>query len=230
MNRSVLGFLLFALTTVLAAYLLFPIKIYGQTKAFQPDLTKLVKGEGWQIYNRNVSLMEEGTLKGVRFDRKAGVGFAWLKDYKFKTGIIEFDVRGKNILQKSFVGIAFHGDGEAAAEIVWFRPFNFTNDDPVRRSHAVQYASYPNYSWKRLRDEFPGKYESFVQPVPDPDDWFHVRVAIADKNIRVFVNNAEQPCLTVEPIKISKEGLIGLWVGEDSDGEFANLKIIPTNS
>ena len=60
------------------------------------------------------------------------------------------DIRGKDVMQQSFVGVAFHGVNNETLDAVYFRPFNFRSDDPVRKVHAVQYISHPNYPWHRI--------------------------------------------------------------------------------
>jgi hypothetical protein len=67
-----------------------------------------------------------------------------------------------------------------------------------------------------------------VSPVPEPDGWFHARIVIADSRIQVFVNENSSPCLTVETLSERKSGRVGLWVGNGSDGSFANLRITPS--
>ena len=69
-------------------------------------------------------------------------------------------------------------------------------------------------------------YENAVQPVPDPDSWFHVRLVLAYPKVSVFLNDAGKPCLVVDQLSNRKTGWVGLWVGDDSDGEFADLKLI----
>ena len=124
--------------------------ISAKDKVFKPDLSKIVKGKGWKVENRNVSLISDSGKKGVSFDEKEGVGIAWLEDYKFKNGTIEFDVKGKNVLQKSFVGVAFQAIDETNYDAIYFRPFNFKSEDEDRRSHGVQYIASPNYDWKKF--------------------------------------------------------------------------------
>ena len=194
-------------------------------KVYKPRLSNIVKGKGWKVVNRKVSLVDEGGKKGVQFDGKADVGIAWLDDLEFKDGTIEFDVRGKNVLQKSFVGVAFQAKDDAIYDVIYFRPFNFKSDDPERLGHAVQYIASPDHDWKALRQQFPGKYEQPVEPPPDPDDWFHARIVIDGKTVSVFVNSASDPSLVVEKLTESRSGKLGLWVGDQSDGSFANLKI-----
>jgi hypothetical protein len=60
-------------------------------------------------------------------------------------------------LQQSFVGVAFHGVDGTTYDAIYFRPFNFKTDDPVRRIHAVQYISHPDNPWQKLRDGQPGE-------------------------------------------------------------------------
>jgi hypothetical protein len=142
-------------------------------------------------------------------------------------GTIGFDVRGQDVPQQSFVGVAFHGANAKAFDAVYFRPFNFKATDPVSRGHAVQYHSLPVYSWDKLRADQPGKYERAVNPVPDPNAWFHARIVIADPKVSVFVGDAKDPCLVVNALNGRKTGMVGLWVGNNSGGDFANLTIIP---
>jgi ssDNA-binding replication factor A large subunit len=70
-------------------------------------------------------------------------------------------------------------------------------------------------------------YEQPVKPVPDPNGWFHVRVVVAGSQVRVFVNDATEPSLVVNRLSERTKGLVGLWVGNNSGGDFANLRIRP---
>jgi len=78
-----------------------------------------------------------------------------------------------------------------------------------------------------LRAEQPGKYEHAVNPVPDPNGWFHVRVIVESPKVSVFVADAKEPNLAVNELSDRKKGLVGLWVGNNSGGDFANFKIAP---
>ena len=152
-------------------------------------------------------------------------GLLILKGIEFSNGTIEFDVKGRNVIQQSFVGIAFHEQGEKSYESVYFRPFNFANPDTARRSHSVQYISMPDYPWEKLRETSPGKYENKVNPVPDPDGWFHVKIIVDGEKVSAFVNNAQSPSLLVERLNNTTTGGLALWVGNNSGGSFANLTI-----
>jgi hypothetical protein len=200
---------------------------------FTPDLVQLAAGKGGKIVNRPIEAVTDGKRKGVRLGEKAdgaGEGLVRFDGFELADGVIELDVRGQNVPQKSFLGVAFHGVDDQTYDAVYFRPFNFRSDDPQRRAHAVQYVSHPDHTWRRLRDEHPGQYENQIASPPDPDGWFHVRVVISGPRVNVFVDAATAPCLEVEQLSARKSGWIGLFVGDGSGGEFANVRATATKS
>ena len=199
----------------------------GQKKAINPDLATLAEGKGLKIFNRSVSRLDEGAKKGARLSQSPGDGVAYVEGIEFANGAIELDIRGKDVPQQSFVGVAFHGVDGTIYDAIYFRPFNFRAEDAARRSHGVQYISHPTHTWQKLRTEQPGRYEQPVNPVPDPNGWFHARVVIASPKVSVFVSDAKEPSLVVEQLSDRKKGLVGLWVGNTSGGDFANLTVIP---
>jgi len=201
--------------------------VVGQKKAIEPSLAELAEGKGLRVFNRSVSALSEGAKKGVRLGESPGDGVAYLQGIEFTNGMIELDVRGRDLQQQSFVGVAFHGVDGQTYDAVYFRPFNFRAEDPERRRRAVQYIAHPTYTWQKLRAEQPGKYEQAINPVPDPNAWFHIRVVVASPKVSVFVSDAKEPSLVVEQMSSRKRGLVGLWVGNNSAGDFANLKVVP---
>src|SRR5205809_2688893 len=180
-----------------------------------------------QVFNRRVSSLSDGTRKGLRLSENPGDGVAYLRGIELGNGTIEFDLKGKDVQGQSFVGVAFHGVDSSTYDATYFRPFNFKAEDPPRRSHAVQYISHPTYTWQKLRAERPGIFEQPVNPAPDPNAWFHVRVVVASPKVSVFVGDAKQPSLVVTQLSDRTKGLVGLWVGHGSGGDFADLRIIP---
>ena len=178
-------------------------------------------------FNRSVSSLSDGTKKGLRLSESPGDGVAYLRGIQFGNGTIEFDVKGKDVQGQSFVGVAFHGVDGTTYDAIYFRPFNFRTEDPARRSHAVQYISHHTYTWQKLRAERPGSFEQPVSPAPDPNGWFHVRVVVASPKVSVFVGDAKEPSLVVNQLSDRTKGLVGLWVGNNSGGDFADFKIIP---
>lgn len=207
----------------------FPVatSLTAQKNTVEPDLVALADAKGFDVFNRSLSRLSDGAKKGVRLSESPGDGVAFIKGIEFASGIIEFDVKGKDIQQQSFVGVAFHGLDEKTFDAIYFRPFNFKTEDPARRIRAVQYISHPTYPWQKLREQHPGKYEQPVNPVPDPNGWFHARIVVASPKVSIFVNDAKEPCLVVNQLSDRKKGLVGLWVGNNSGGDFANLKLIP---
>lgn len=192
----------------------------GQQKTDSQELQ-----EKFNVVGRVIS---PGTTQGsIHLNEGEGVGVAWITGQEFTYGIIEFDEKGKDVLQQSFVGIAFHGQNDTTYEAIYFRPFNFLSADPARKAHAVQYIASPRYDWFKLRAEYPNKYEQPVSPPPDPNDWFHVRIMVEAKKISVYVNANNQPSLVVQPLVPLNSYQIGYWVGTGSAGDWKNLTITP---
>jgi hypothetical protein len=148
----------------------------------------------------------------------------WLKDVDFKTGTIDVDLRGRDVFQQSFLGIAFHGVDTTINDVIYFRPFNFQTPDTLRRKHSVQYMSAPDFPWDKLRKEHPLVYENAVNPFPLATAWFHARIVINTDDIVVYVDHSAQPSLVVKKLNNRKSGLIGLW-SSGLPGDFANLVI-----
>jgi hypothetical protein len=182
----------------------------------------------YTVFNR---VLSDGKENGsIHLNAAEGAGVAWINNLELTNGAIEFDIKGKDTFQLSFVGIAFHGSNDSTYEAIYFRPFNFHSPDPVRKTHAVQYVSDPDFDWPVLRSQFPNKYEQPVSPAPDPNDWFHVRIELNDKKIMVFVNGNKTPSLIVESLQKTPGKKIGYWVGNNSFGNWKNLKIIRTGN
>lgn len=182
---------------------------------------------GFQSFNRTFSLHTDDVKgKAVHVNESDGPGGVWLQDVWFSTGTIEFDAKGRDVFQKSFVGIAFHGQNDSTYEAIYFRPFNFNSPEEIRRSHAVQYIFMPAYEWFTLRESRPGEFENPLPGPVSPEDWFHVKVVVKKESIRVFINSEQ--VLFVRPLSKVNEGKVGFWVGHGSDGTFANLLIQPS--
>jgi hypothetical protein len=181
------------------------------------------------VGNREMQPLIDGPRRGLRLDARMGDGVAWWPDVRFGDGTIELDLRGKDVPQQSFVGVAFHGADEKSFDAVYFRPFNFRATTEVGRSRSVQYVSHPTYTWDRLRAEHPGRYEAAMATPPDPNGWFHARLEIAYPTVRVFVEPIATPVLEVQQLSERKIGWVGVWVGNGSDGAFSNVVIRPPN-
>lgn len=192
-------------------------------KVITPDLSKIAEGDGWTVFNRQVNAIKKDDKVGIYFDGRPGAGGAFLDTVDFTNGVIECDIKGQP-QRPSFVGIAFRVFDVNNFDAVYFRAFNFRNE--ARKQNSVQYISHPDNTWWKLRQESPGKYESAIEPAPDPNGFFHVKLVIQKPKVSIFVNKAEKPSLVIEELSDRKAGKIGLWVDNESEGTFANLKII----
>jgi hypothetical protein len=201
----------------------------GQQRPIEADLAKLASGRGLHVTvtNRTVSGFTDGARRGLRLSEGPGEGPAYLEGVEFGNGTIELDIRGKDVQGQSFVGVAFHGVDSTTYDAIYFRPFNFRAADSTRHAHAVQYVSQPTHPWQKLRAEHPGMYENAVNPALEPNGWFHARVVVTGSEVRVFVDRATIPSLVVTRLSERSKGLVGLWVGNGSGGDFANLTIRP---
>jgi hypothetical protein len=175
-----------------------------------------------------LEIRQAGQIKGFDPDT-----FAYIPGLDFHDGTIEVDVAGSPLpsalpTARGFVGVAFRIDvagGTFASEGLYVRPTNGRADDQLRRNHATQYFSYPDYDFDRLRREAPGQYESYADVVPD--EWIHLRVEVAGASAQFYVNGATQPTLIVQDLKHGADahGTVGLWAGNGADCHFRNLSI-----
>ena len=216
----------FVISTVAGVAGIATVRIAGQTKPIERDLAALADSKGLSIFNRTATSFSDGARKGVRLNEVPGDGVAYLQGIQFANGTIEIDLKGKDVQQQSFLGVVFHGVDATTYDGIYFRPFNFKTEDQARRIRAVQYISQPAHPWEKLRAEKPGQYEKAVSPVPDPNGWFHARIVVASPSVSVFVDDGKAPCLVVNQLSDRRKGLVGLWVGNNSGGDFANLRIV----
>ena len=201
--------------------------LLAQRAPAAPDLASLAESGKLAVFNRAVSKIVDGARHGVHMSERENDGVAYVPGLDFANGTIEIDIRGKDVPQQSFVGVAFHGVDGTTYDAVYFRPFNFRTDDQARRIRAVQYVSHPAYPWQKLRADTPGKYEKGIDPPPDPNAWFHARIVVASPKVSVYVGGAAQPSLVVDQLSARGKGLVGVWVGNTSGGDFANLRVTP---
>jgi hypothetical protein len=173
----------------------------------------------WTSYNCKATF-SDGIIHLVNTAGKPAL--LWANNVNFRNGVIELDIKGKDVRGESFVGVAFHSRDNDHYDAIYFRPFNFL--DPERKDRAVQYIDLPDNDWSELREKFPGKYEHAVNPVPDPNDWFHVKIVVNFPAIKVYLNYSENPTLEVDKLNKRTEGKIGLWI-DSEDGWFKNVSI-----
>ena len=149
---------------------------------------------------------------------------------EFKDGTIEVEVAGaprKDAREdmRGFIGIAFRVQGEGDKfECFYLRPSNGRADDQLRRNHALQYISSPDWGWKRLRTENPGQYESYADMVAG--EWTKIKIVVSGATAQLYVNGAAQPALIVNDLKLGDAaGKIALWSHTSTEGYFSRLVV-----
>jgi len=158
---------------------------------------------------------------------------AILPDPVFSNGVIEVELAGAPQAGASegargFVGIAFRVQPDLKTyDAFYLRPTNGRADDQERRNHSAQYISHPAWPWDRLRKETPGRYEAYVDLVPDA--WTPIRIEVRGNKARLYVNGQAQPTLIVNDVKTGAQGrgAIALWIDTGTIAHFRNLRITP---
>ncbi len=207
------------------AAILFILLTFGKSFSQQTvnfDLTKLAVQGNLIVKNRTITVNEEGSKKFIELGKKMTATPVWLPIDNFEEGKVELIARGKDILQGSFYGIAFHAENDSTFEVVYCRPFNFQTTDSLRKTHAVQYGFFPHLDWQVSRKSHPGLYESGILNPPKANDWVTLTIIVDSKEIKAFINHASQPTLVAKKLNTSLIGKIGIF-GFNSDAE--SLKI-----
>jgi hypothetical protein len=154
-----------------------------------------------------------------------------IDDLEFGDGVIEAEIAGDVRPgapegARGFVGIAFRVQGDLRTyDAFYLRPTNGRADDQVRRNHAAQYISHPDWPWFRLRKEFPSKYESYVDLLPGT--WTKVKIEVHGDQALLYVHDMKQPTLIINDVKTGAQakGAVALWIDADTIAHFRNLVV-----
>lgn len=157
--------------------------------------------------------------------------FARVKGIDFTNGTIEVKVLSRLLptapeLARGFIGIAFRiNNSNSKFESIYIRPTNGRAENQLRRNRSIQYFSYPDYKFERLRKEAPGEYEAYTDMALN--QWIKLKVVVKGTKAQLFVNDSKQPSLVVNDLKhiAFSSGAIGLWVDIGTEGFFTDLKI-----
>lgn len=161
-----------------------------------------------------------------------GEAYAVVKESVFHNGSIAVELAGRpaagaSVDARGFIGIAFRLQKDRF-EYIYLRPTNGRAQDQVRRNHSTQYSSYPDFSFAVSRQQAPEKYESYVDL--EPGAWTRYRIVVEGITARLYVNDASQPCLIVNDLKLGdSSGAVALWIGPGTEGYFRNLEIKASN-
>ena len=189
------------------------------------NLTDLYKKGKLQVINREMKSVTENSKNFIQMPDNKQEGLVWLPTKDFKNGKLTIRMRGKDVLQRSFVGIAFHGLNDTTYDAVYCRPFNFFAKDSIRKIHAIQYISHPIFTWKKLREERNGVFEKEIINPPNPNDWFTMTVIVDRKSVKAFINQDTKPSLTIEKLTEQSNGKLGIFMGDGSGGDFETITI-----
>ena len=120
-------------------------------------------------------------------DQPLRTGMATLRDSRFETGVIEFDLwLGGN---RDFAGFIFRDQGDGNAEYFYVRPHQNGNPDTMQYTPVINgMTSWQIYSQYNARTRLP------------INEWFHVRMEIAADSARMFVGS-DDPILVVGDLK-----------------------------
>jgi len=176
--------------------------------------------------NEAIKVLKDPTVQAV--DEPT---FVRIKGVDFTNGTIEVKVLSRLLKNapesaRGFIGVAFRiNEHNTKYESIYIRPTNGRATDQVRRNHAIQYYSYPDYKFDRLRKEASERYESYADM--GLDEWITMRIVVSGQTATLFLNNASQPSLIVNDLKHgpNASGGIGLWVEVGTEGYFRDLRV-----
>lgn len=167
-----------------------------KTKAWEFPMTE----KHWAPTSDNVEFVTYKSVQAVRSANDNGFGIM-LKDFEFTNGTIEFDVELKGM---GFPGIDFRvGKDTLNSEKFYIRYFG-TPDD-LRRT-TLQYAAVlDGVNLWDLSDEYQA-----AAPIYE-GKWNHVKLVVHGKQMKVYVNDMEQPALRIPSLEgITDSGAIVL--------------------
>ena len=215
---------------LITAGILLSMTSYSQTVKFDSNRLEAVnvsmsieKLKGKEV----VKVIKDSSVK--EFDEPT---FVKIKGSNFKNGTIEVKVLSRLLknapdFARGFIGVAFRiNDSNTKYESIYLRPVNARVEDQVRRNHSIQYYSYPDYKFDRLRKESPERYESYADM--EMNKWITMRIKIKDAQAKLFLDNNTQPSLIVNDLKHGTDlsGAIGLWVEIGTEAYFSDVRIL----
>lgn len=209
--------------------LLFSTNVTGQSIALESDRLEAVgvsmsleKLDGKNV----VQVVKDAAVKAD--DEPT---FVKVKGLAFQDGTIEVDVLSKlrpdaPAHARGFIGVAFRiNNKNSKFECIYIRPTNGRAEDQVRRNHSIQYFSYPDFKFDKLRKESPEKYESHADM--GLNEWIKMKIVVKGVQAKLFLNDNKEPSLIVNDLKLGADesGGIGMFVDIGTEGYFSNLRI-----
>ena len=180
----------------------------------------------------------ERDLKALPFDAKNlshtvdEPTYVKLRNLDFENGTIEVKMLSRIqdpspfAQAQGFIGVAFRiSSNDTAFENIYLRPRVGRSDNQYFRNHTVQYYSYPNYKFDKLRKESEGMYET-TAPV-NINEWITMRIEVQGQTANLYINNTKYSTFIVDKMKgTNTHGSIALWVDIGTIGYFKDLTVI----
>lgn len=226
------------------AALLLPAPASAQTRRYPVESAaglrlhnvkaEVVTYEGKEGLRISISEDAQRRIDGLPIEEQSQLEtLAVIEGTDFSSGVIEAEVAGAPAPgaaggARGFVGVAFRVQPDMETyDAFYLRPTNGRADDQVRRNHSAQYISHPDWTWQRLRQETPERYESYVDLVPGV--WTRIRIEVRGDQARLFVHGQEQPTLIVNDLKTGAQGrgAIALWIGPGTVAHFRDVRVSP---
>lgn len=215
-------------------FLLFMLMLFVRNLNAQTIKLDTGRLEAVQVFMSIEKLMGSQVVKVIKDSTVKEVDeptFVKIKAVDFSNGIIEVKVLSRLLKNASetargFIGLAFRiNDDNTKFENIYIRPTNGRANDQVRRNHSIQYFSYPEFKFDRLRKESPERYESYADM--ELNRWITMRIEVNGTQAKLFLDNNKQPSLIVNDLKHGADasGAIALWVDVGTEGYFKELKI-----
>jgi hypothetical protein len=198
----------------------------------------LTDGAGIEAHNVKFapgSYLGQKALLVTTLANEDRAGFAMLPGVDLQDGTIEVDLAVKvltppGVRMPGFTGLMFRAKPDGSEyELFYLRPKNALAENQSMRNHVLQYSAEPGYGWYKLRREWPFVYESYAEI--EPEKWIHLKVEVAGRVARLYVNGSTKPSLVVDGMKgANLHGAIGLWAYPQEESYFSNLRITPATA
>ncbi len=208
------------------------IQWQGQTFNVSGVKASIVRLDGEEV------LRVERDLRAIPFDSTRlettvdEPTFVTLDRLAMTNGVIEVKVRARILpgtpfaAPQGFIGLAFRvSPDNRRFESIYLRPNVGRAENQAFRNHTVQYFSYPDFKFLKLRGETSAAYETWADV--GLDEWITLRLEFDGPRAALYINGQRSPNLIVNPMKgATGPGSIGLWVDIGTEGFFTELRIL----
>ena len=203
MNPPVLQYMKRIMSALISSLLLGSMNVNAQT--IKLNKAKLAPNLVSMSFERMMGKDALRVIKDSTLQKVDEPTFVRISDVAFTNGTIEVKVLSRLLKNapetaRGFIGVAFRiNKTNSSFESIYIRPTNGRADDQIRRNHSIQYFSYPNYKFDRLRKETPERYESYADMALN--EWITMRIVVNGQEAKLYLNDAKQPALLVKDLK-----------------------------